>query len=78
MRFAVSSGSGQVLAQGELFLQPDEGGELSLCFRTDRGTIIEGGKVGIEGDLAIASQTLYRQFFLTWGVMGITLTSQGK
>jgi hypothetical protein len=75
MRFSVSSGSGQVLATGSLFIQTDETGEQRLCFRSDRGTLIEGGTIPPDGDLSDASQVLLKQFFRAWGVMGITLTS---
>jgi hypothetical protein len=75
MRFAVSSGSGQVLANGSLRIQTDEFGVQRLCFESDRGTFIVGGEIGEEGDLAEAGQELYRQFFRTWGVMGIRMTS---
>ncbi|MCL6435700.1 MAG: hypothetical protein K6T90_16110 [Leptolyngbyaceae cyanobacterium HOT.MB2.61] len=78
MRFSVSSGSGQVLATGQLFIQEDSDGDLRLSFRTDRGRIIEGGKIDADGNLTSASKDLFRQFFLTWGVMGITLTSKGE
>jgi hypothetical protein len=78
MRFSVSSGSGQVLAMGNLFIQTDETGEQRLCFLSDRGTLIEGGILDPDGDLTNASQELYRQFFLAWGVMGITMTSQSR
>lgn len=78
MRFTVSSGSGQVLAAGSLFLQVEESGEQRLCFRSDRGTLIEGGMVADDGDLTEAGQELYRQFFQTWGVMGITMASSEK
>ncbi|MGA7936126.1 MAG: hypothetical protein WCA35_21410 [Kovacikia sp.] len=73
MRCSVSSGSGQVLANGQLFIQEDEEEELRLSFRTDRGKIIVGGKIDADGNLMSASKDLFRQFFLTWGVMGITL-----
>ncbi|WP_421656322.1 hypothetical protein [Leptothermofonsia sp. ETS-13] len=78
MRFSVSSGSGQVLATGQLFIQEDNDGDLRLSFRTDRGKIIEGGKIDADGNLTSASKDLFRQFFLTWGVMGITLTARGE
>ena len=76
MQCAISSGSGQVLATGQLFIQEDETGELRLSFRTDRGRVIQGGAIDADGDLTSASKDLFRQFFLTWGVMGITLTSR--
>ncbi len=76
MRCSVSSGSGQVLANGQLFIQEDDEGDLRLSFRTDRGRLIEGGKIDADGNLMNASKDLFRQFFLTWGVMGITLTAK--
>ena len=75
MRFSVSSGSGQVLAYGRLLIQTDELGVNRLCFESDRGTFIEGGEIREDGDLTEASQELYRQFFRTWGMMGLTMTS---
>jgi hypothetical protein len=78
MRFSVVSGSGQVLATGQLFIQEDADGDLCLSFRTDRGRIIEGGKIDADGSLTNASKDLFRQFFLTWGVTGITLTSKSE
>ncbi|MGV0024766.1 hypothetical protein [Phormidesmis priestleyi] len=77
MRFAVSGSSGQVLAYGKLFIQTDEGGQ-RLCFCTDRGTVIAGGMVDPDGDLSNASQELFQEFLKTWGMMGVTLTSQGR
>lgn len=76
MRFTISSGSGQTLAIGQLFIQTSETGGQRLCFRSDRGTLIEGGEIDADGNLTSAGQELYRQFFVTWGVMGITMTSQ--
>lgn len=76
MRFTISSGSGQTLAIGQLFIQTRETGAQRLCFRSDHGTLIEGGEIDEDGNLTSASQELYRQFFVTWGVMGITMASQ--
>jgi hypothetical protein len=78
MRCVVSSSSGQVLANGQLFIQEDEEGDLRLSFRTDRGRIVAGGKIDADGDLTSASKDLFRQFFLAWGVMGITLTASSS
>lgn len=75
MRFSVSSGSGQVLAYGKLLIQTDESGIQRLCFESDRGTFVEGGEIGEDGDLTEAGQELYRQFFHTWGMMGLTMTA---
>jgi hypothetical protein len=77
MRFAVSGSSGQVLAYGKLFIQTNEEGQ-RLCFCTDRGTVIEGGIIDTDGDLSNASQELFQEFLKTWGMMGVTLTSQGR
>ncbi len=75
MRFSVASGSGQVLAYGRLLIQTDESGALRLCFESDRGTFIEGGEIGEDGDLTEAGKELYQRFFQTWGMMGLTMTS---
>lgn len=76
MRCAVSSGAGQVLATGQLFIQENEAGHWYLSFRSDRGRVIQGGPITADGDMTQASQDLFRQFFLTWGVAGVTLTMQ--
>ncbi|PSB20213.1 hypothetical protein C7B65_08550 [Phormidesmis priestleyi ULC007] len=78
MRFTISSGSGQTLAIGQLFIQTSETGGQKLCFRSDHGTLIEGGAIAPDGDLTDAGQELYRQFFVAWGVMGITMSSQSR
>lgn len=74
MRCAISSQAGQVLAKGHLIIQKDENGELRLCFRTDRGKLIQGGTIDPNGDLSEASRVLFRQFFETWKISGMTLT----
>lgn len=76
MRCSISSSSGQVLASGQLFIQEDDDGDLCLSFRSDRGRIIPGGKIDADGDLMSASKDLFRQFFVSWGVTGITLTAR--
>jgi len=76
MRFAVVSSSGQVLARGALCVLEDADGDLILAFRTDRGKVIEGGKIDANGDLEEAGQKLFRSFFQVWGMTGLTLTSQ--
>lgn len=73
MRCAIVSRSGQVLANGRLFLQQGEEGELRLNLQTDRGRLIEGGVVAADGDLTIASEVLSRQFFEIWGMSDLTL-----
>lgn len=74
MRCAVISRAGQVLANGRLFLHPEEDGQLRLNLRTDGGRLIEGGIVDPDGDLTSASETLFRQFFQVWGMSDLTLT----
>jgi len=76
MRFAVVSSSGQVLARGTLCILEDAEGDLILAFRTERGKVIEGGKIDADGDLQEAGQKLLRSFFQVWGMTGLTLTSQ--
>lgn len=78
MRFAVSSSSGQVLSTGQLVLLKDADDDLTLAFRTDRGSIIQGGKVAADGDLTQASQALFHSFFEAWGMSGVVLTSQSQ
>ena len=73
MRCAIVSRAGQILAKGHLFLQ-EQDGELQLNLRTDRGRIVEGGRVDPDGDLTAASQVLFRQFFEVWGMSDLTLT----
>jgi hypothetical protein len=74
MRCAVVSRAGQVLAKGRLLLQQNEAGELRLDLETDGGRLIQGGVVDADGDLAAASQGLFRQFFEVWGMSDLTLT----
>ncbi|MBV9385778.1 MAG: hypothetical protein JOZ78_05050 [Chroococcidiopsidaceae cyanobacterium CP_BM_ER_R8_30] len=76
MRCAISSRAGQVLARGHLVLQKDENGELRLCFITDGGKLIQGGTIDPDGNLTQASEVLFRQFFETWRMSGITITAQ--
>jgi hypothetical protein len=78
MRFSVSSSAGQVLSSGALRLNRDESGAQRLCFVSDRGTVIEGGLVGEDGDLTAASTDLFRQFFEVWGALGVTMVSQSR
>ncbi|MFB2923961.1 MULTISPECIES: hypothetical protein [Aerosakkonema] len=78
MRCAISSRAGQVLARGNLAIQKDEDGELKLVFRTDAGTLIQGGTIPPDGDLTSASQVLFRQLFETWGMSDVTITAKSK
>lgn len=73
MRCAIISRAGQVLANGQLFLQHGEDGELRLNLKTDGGRLIEGGVIDADGDMTVASQTLFRQFFEVWGMSDVTL-----
>jgi hypothetical protein len=74
MRCVISSRSGQVLAHGRLMLHKDEEGQLRLDLETDGGRQIQGGIVGPDGDMAAASQGLFRQFFAVWGMSDLSLT----
>ena len=76
MRCTISSRASQVLARGHLFIQKDENGELKLSFQTDGGTLIQGGAIDPDGNLTEASHVLFRQFFETWKMSGITLTAE--
>lgn len=78
MRCAVSSRAGQILARGRLFVQPNEDGELSLNFQSDRGTLIQGGIVAENGDMTEAGQVLMRQFFEVWHMTDLTLTASSR
>lgn len=75
MRCAISSRAGQVLANGHLFIEKEENGELRLNLRTDRGKVIEGGIIEADGDLTAASQVLFRALYQRWGMSDITLTA---
>jgi len=75
MRCVISSRAGQVLAKGCLVIQRDENGDLRLCFQTNSGKLIQGGTIEPSGDLTSASEVLFRQFFETWGMSGMTLTA---
>lgn len=77
MRCSVISGAGQVLSYGQLFIEEDTDGDLRLSYRSDRGTVIQGGKIDATGDLTHASQQLFRGFFEAWGMSGVTLTLSG-
>jgi hypothetical protein len=78
MRCAISSRAGQVLARGHLFIDQEDNGELRLNFRSDRGTLIEGGMIDSDGDMTVASQVLMRQFFEVWHMTDLTLTASSK
>ena len=75
MRCTISSRAGQVLAKGHLVIQKDENGEVRLCFRTDGGKLIQGGTIDPNGELIDASEVLFRQFFETWKMSGMTLAA---
>ncbi len=76
MRCVISSRAGQILAKGHLVIQTDENGELRLSFKTDGGKLIQGGAIDPDGNLTEASDILFRQFFETWRMSGITLTAE--
>lgn len=73
MRCAISSSAGQVLARGRLLIQRDENGEQRLHFLSDGGNSIIGGIIGEDGELSAASEELFRGFFTTWGLSGVTI-----
>ncbi|MGB5961617.1 MAG: hypothetical protein WBG73_13205 [Coleofasciculaceae cyanobacterium] len=74
MRCAINSRAGQVLARGSLILHKQDNGELRLDLQTDGGHIIEGGIVDADGDMRLASEVLFQQFFAVWGMSNLTLT----
>ena len=74
MRCAIISRAGQVLANGRLILSQDDEGELRLALETDGGRYLQGGVIGPDGDMTVASQVLFRQFFEVWGMSDLRLT----
>ena len=74
MRCAIISRAGQVLANGRLILSQDEEGELRLALETDGGRYLQGGVIAPDGDMTVASQVLFRQFFEVWGMSDLRLT----
>jgi adhesin HecA-like repeat protein len=74
MRCAISSRAGQVLARGSLVLNKDDEGELRLDLQTDGGRLIEGGIIGSNGDMTLASEKLFSRFLEVWGMSDLTLT----
>ncbi len=73
MRCSVISQAGQVIARGRLVLHRGDNDELRLDLHTDGGRLIEGGIIGDDGNMAQASQALFRQFFHVWGFSNMTL-----
>ncbi len=78
MHCAISSRAGQLLAEGELFLDQDEDGNLRLNLRTNGGRLIQGGAIDSDGSMTNASQVLFRQFFQVWGMSDLTLIAKVK
>lgn len=74
MRCAIVSRAGQVIANGRLLLHKTEEDEWRLDLQTDGGRLIQGGTIAPDGDMAVASQALFRQFFAVWGMSDLTLT----
>lgn len=74
MECAIISRAGQVLARGKLILQQEEDGNTRLNLATRGGKLIEGGFVGEDGDLSVASKVLFENCFATWRMTGLTLT----
>lgn len=73
MRCEIRSRAGQVLAKGRLILHKGDDGELRLDLETEGGRLLQGGLIGPEGDMAAASEVLFRQFFQVWGMSDLTL-----
>jgi hypothetical protein len=73
MRCKVTSRAGQVLANGRLIIHKEDDGTLRLDMETDGGRLLQGGTIGPDGDMAAASQALFRQFFEVWGLSDLTL-----
>ncbi|AFZ11356.1 hypothetical protein Cri9333_0381 [Crinalium epipsammum PCC 9333] len=73
MRCEIRSRAGQVLAKGRLILHKGDNGELRLDLETEGGRLLQGGLIGPEGDMAAASEVLFRQFFQVWGMSDLTL-----
>ncbi|MBW4574273.1 MAG: hypothetical protein KME08_03220 [Aphanothece sp. CMT-3BRIN-NPC111] len=73
MRCEICSRAGQVIARGRLILHKGDDGELRLDLETDGGRLLQGGLIGPEGDMAAASEVLFRQFFQVWGMSDLTL-----
>jgi len=78
MRCAISSSAGQLLAKGYLVIQKDDNEEMRLNFVSDGGRVIQGGIVGADGDLSVASKELFRGFFQAWGLSDVTITANPK
>jgi hypothetical protein len=72
MECAIISRAGQVLARGKLVLQTEKDG-IRLNLETRGGKLIEGGFVGEDGDLGVASEVLFENCFATWRMTGLTL-----
>lgn len=73
MRCEIFSRAGQVIARGRLILHKGDDGELRLDLETEGGRLLQGGLIGPEGDMAAASEVLFRQFFQVWGMSDLTL-----
>ncbi|MBD1930522.1 MULTISPECIES: hypothetical protein [Cyanophyceae] len=73
MRCVISSRAGQVLARGRLILHKSDDGELRLNLETEGGRLLEGGIIDPDGDMASASEVLFREFFEVWGMSDLTL-----
>ena len=74
MECAIISRAGQVLARGKLILQKEDDNQIRLNLKTNGGKLIQGGIVDEDGDLASASEVLFKECFATWRMTGLTLT----
>ncbi|MCC0179768.1 hypothetical protein I4641_22765 [Waterburya agarophytonicola K14] len=72
MECEIISRAGQVLAKGKLVLKQEED-RTRLNLETRGGKLIEGGFVGEDGDLEVASEVLFENCFATWRMTGLTL-----
>jgi hypothetical protein len=73
MQCSIISRAGQVLAKGRLIIHKEDDGALRLDMETNGGRLLQGGIIDASGDMAAASQVLFREFFETWGLSDLTL-----
>lgn len=73
MQCSIISRAGQVLAKGRLIIHKEDDGALRLDMETNGGRLLQGGIIDSNGDMATASQVLFREFFDVWGLSDLTL-----
>jgi hypothetical protein len=73
MQCSIISRAGQVLAKGRLIIHKEDDGALRLDMETSGGRLLQGGIIDSNGDMATASQVLFREFFDVWGLSDLTL-----